>query len=67
MSLATELTQKLRIEHPIFQAPMAGGGDTAELVASVCNGGALGFIGAAYLTPVWRAASLRQISLPSSF
>ena len=30
---------------------MAGGGDTAELVAAVSNAGALGSIGAAYLTP----------------
>ena len=30
---------------------MAGGGDTPELVAAVSNAGALGFIGAAYLTP----------------
>ena len=30
---------------------MAGGGDTPELVAAVCNAGALGSIGAAYLTP----------------
>ena len=51
MSLATELTRKLGIEYPIIQAPMAGGGDTPELVASVGNAGALGFIGAAYLTP----------------
>jgi nitronate monooxygenase len=30
---------------------MAGGGDTPELVAAVCEAGALGFVGAAYLTP----------------
>jgi nitronate monooxygenase len=30
---------------------MAGGGDTPRLVAAVCNAGALGFIGAAYLSP----------------
>src|SRR4051812_2937195 len=30
---------------------MAGGGDTPDLVAAVCKGGGLGFIGAAYLTP----------------
>lgn len=30
---------------------MAGGGDTAELVAAVSNAGALGSIGATYLTP----------------
>jgi len=43
--------QRLQMQHPIIQAPLAGGGDTPELVAAVCNAGALGFIGAAYLTP----------------
>src|SRR5262245_60395023 len=36
---------------PIIQAPMAGGGDTPALVAAVSNAGALGCIGATYLTP----------------
>jgi nitronate monooxygenase len=51
MSLATVLTRCLNFDHPIIQAPLAGGGDTPELVAAVSNAGALGFIGAAYLTP----------------
>jgi len=51
MPLTTELTRKLEIAHPIFQAPLAGGGDTPELVAAVSNAGGLGFIGAAYLAP----------------
>lgn len=51
MSIDTLLTRRLRIARPIFQAPMAGGGDTPDLVAAVSNAGALGFIGAAYLTP----------------
>jgi nitronate monooxygenase len=42
----------LGLEHPIIQAPLAGGGDTPELVAAVCEAGALGFIGASYLTPL---------------
>ncbi|MEA2584127.1 MAG: nitronate monooxygenase, partial [Thermomicrobiales bacterium] len=41
----------LGVEHPIIQAPMAGGATTPELVAAVANAGALGMIGAAYLTP----------------
>jgi len=45
------LTQMLGCEHPVIQAPMAGGGDTPELVAAVGNAGGFGFIGAAYLTP----------------
>jgi len=37
--------------YPVIQAPLAGGGDTPELVAAVAGAGALGFVGAAYLTP----------------
>jgi nitronate monooxygenase len=47
----TPLTQRLGFNHPLIQAPLAGGGDTPALVAAVCNAGALGCIGAAYLTP----------------
>ena len=45
-SLATQL----QIAHPIIQAPMAGGVTTPELVSAVSEAGALGFIGAAYLS-----------------
>ncbi len=55
------LTQMLDCEHPIIQAPMAGGGDTPELVAAVCNAGGTGFIGAAYLTPAQIADSTRAV------
>ena len=51
MSAEQNLLQRLRLDHPIIQAPMAGGGDTPDLVAAVCNAGALGCIGGAYLTP----------------
>ena len=51
MPLQTVLTQRLGLSHPIIQAPMAGGATTVDLVAAVCGAGALGFIGAAYLTP----------------
>jgi nitronate monooxygenase len=49
--LRTVLTERLGLRHPIIQAPLAGGGDTPALVAAVSEAGALGFIGAAYLTP----------------
>ena len=49
--MQTILTDRLGLQHPIIQAPMAGGGDTPELVAAVCEAGALGSIGATYLTP----------------
>src|SRR5215469_9276842 len=51
MSICNRLTEALAISVPIIQAPMAGGGDTAELVVAVSNAGGLGSIGAAYLTP----------------
>src|SRR5271166_1539809 len=50
MSVDTVLTRILKLAHPVIQAPLAGGGDTPDLVAAVSNAGALGFIGAAYLT-----------------
>ena len=49
MAIQTALTRQLQITHPIVQAPMAGGGDTPELVAAVSEAGGMGFIGAAYL------------------
>ncbi|HEY7031288.1 MAG TPA: nitronate monooxygenase [Thermomicrobiales bacterium] len=51
MAAATDLTALLGIDHPIILAPMAGGASSPELVASVANAGALGMLGAAYLTP----------------
>ena len=51
MKIATDLRALLGITHPIIQAPMAGGTTTPELVAAVSHAGALGSVGAAYLTP----------------
>jgi nitronate monooxygenase len=51
MPAQANFLQQLQLQHPIIQAPLAGGGDTPELVAAVGNAGALGFIGAAYLDP----------------
>jgi len=51
MGIVTVLTKRLKIEHPVIQAPLAGGGDTPDLVAAVCNAGGIGFVGAAYSTP----------------
>jgi nitronate monooxygenase len=39
-----------RLEHPIVQAPMAGGPSTVELAAAVSNAGGLGFLAAGYKT-----------------
>jgi nitronate monooxygenase len=49
--LKNELIRRLNMLHPVIQAPLAGGGDTPDLVAAVGEAGALGFIGGAYLTP----------------
>lgn len=51
MTIRTPLMEQLKLAHPIIQAPMAGGSDTPELAAAVCNAGGMGFLGAAYLTP----------------
>src|SRR5438445_395242 len=61
MPLATVLTERLGLSHPIVQAPLAGGGDTPALVAAVAEAGALGFIGAAYLTPAQIAEAARTV------
>ena len=45
----SDLCSLLGIETPVIQAPMAGGATTVELVAAVCNEGALGSIGAGYM------------------
>src|SRR5690242_19805992 len=61
MPVETALTQRLSLAYPIIQAPMAGGGDTPALVAAVCEAGALGFVGAAYLTPAQIAETARAV------
>jgi nitronate monooxygenase len=60
-----ELMRRFDLSLPVIQAPMAGGGDTAELVGEVANAGGLGFIGAAYLTPeqiIERGRAVRQLT-----
>jgi nitronate monooxygenase len=47
----TPLTKLLGIRYPIVQAPMAGVGITADMVASVSNAGGLGSFAAAMLPP----------------
>lgn len=46
-----EVTEKLRISYPIFQAPMAGGITTSELISETSNCGGLGNLGAGYMKP----------------
>ena len=62
MRFQTALTRRLGLEHPLIQAPMAGGPTTVDLVAAVSEAGGLGSFGAAYDPPekiVEQAAQLR--------
>lgn len=43
--------ERLGVEHPLIQAPMAGGLTPPELVAAVAEAGGLGSLGAAYVSP----------------
>ena len=61
MSVQTEVTKRLNIEYPILQAPMAGGGDTPDLVVAVCEAGGAGSVGCAYLTPDQISAAAENI------
>ena len=61
MTTPTDLCKLLGISHPIIQAPMAGGTTTVELVAAVSGAGALGSLGAAYLTPAQLREAVREI------
>jgi nitronate monooxygenase len=61
MPFENALMRRLQLAHPIIQAPLAGGGDTPALVAAAGAAGALGFIGAAYLTPPQIAEASRAV------
>lgn len=61
---ASTFVQRLGIEHPLIQAPMAGSSPPA-LVAAVSSAGALGSLGAGYLQPqaiIEQAAQIRSLS-----
>jgi len=45
------LADRIGVEYPVFQAPMAGGASTPELVAAVSEAGGLGAFGLGYLAP----------------
>ncbi|HEX8574355.1 MAG TPA: nitronate monooxygenase [Allosphingosinicella sp.] len=55
------LAARLGIDHPIIKAPLAGAGDTPELVAAASEAGGLGILGAAYLRPEAIRAAGRRI------
>lgn len=56
-----KVTQALNIKYPIIQAGMAGGITTPELVAAVSNSGALGNIGAGYMSPKQLRQQIKKI------
>lgn len=56
-----DLLHRLGIEHPIIQAPMAGGPSTPGLVAAVSSAGALGSFAGGYLSPDAIRAAVREI------
>ena len=55
------VTELLKIEYPIIQAPMAGGVTTPGLVAAVSNAGGLGMVGAGYIEPGQLKRQIREI------
>jgi nitronate monooxygenase len=55
------LAKRIGINYPIILAPMAGGPSTPELVASVCEAGGLGSLGAGYLAPDAIRTAIREI------
>jgi nitronate monooxygenase len=53
------------LEHPIVQAPLAGGASTPELAAAVSEASGLGFLASGYLTPEAleeRMAAVRELT-----
>jgi nitronate monooxygenase len=62
MAATTVFTRAVGIAHPIIQAPMGGANATPPaLVSAVSDAGALGFIGAAYMSPEQIDESCRAV------
>ncbi len=59
--MKTAITQMLKINYPIIQAPMAGGPAMPKLVAAVSNAGGLGSLGAGYLKPEQLRLAIHEI------
>ena len=59
--LKNEFTERLHIDHPIIQAPMAGGVTTSKLVSAVSDSGGLGMIGAGYMSPQQIREQIREL------
>jgi nitronate monooxygenase len=50
-----------RLDHPIVQAPLAGGPSTPELTAAVSAAGGLGFLASGYKTPAAVRADIGRV------
>ena len=61
ISLETRICKLFGVDYPIFQAGMAGGPTTVELVTEVSNAGGLGTLGAAYMTPDALRQAIKEI------
>ncbi|GHG68896.1 nitronate monooxygenase [Streptomyces griseocarneus] len=62
MAPLSGLTRVTRLfEHPIVQAPMAGGGSNPALAAAVGDAGGLGFLAAGYKTPAAMHEEIKQL------
>ncbi|OEJ26943.1 2-nitropropane dioxygenase [Streptomyces agglomeratus] len=57
--MSSALTDLCR--YPIVQAPMAGGASSPQLVAAVCEAGALGFLAAGYKTADGMYEEIKQL------
>ncbi|KAB2331174.1 nitronate monooxygenase [Cytobacillus depressus] len=55
------VTDMLGISYPIFQAPMAGGITTPELISETSNSGGLGNLGAGYMMPEEIKSAIKEI------
>jgi nitronate monooxygenase len=55
------LADRIGVEYPVFQAPMAGGPSTPELVAAVSDAGGLGATGVGYVGPDAVRETIRAI------
>ena len=58
--IRTSLTERLGINYPIIQAPMASA-TTPAMVVAASEAGALGSLGAAYMAPDEIRAAIRKI------
>lgn len=61
-----EVTERLQMERPIIQAPMAGGVTTSSLVTAVSHAGGLGMIGAGYMHPDQVSEQIKAIKKETS-